>query len=149
MPWYAQIGTFVCSRSGHGAFYTSTRCRRKNAHHAEKRLNGCRSTHEGSCDGSEAAGVPRAGRGARDAPDESAGGAAEEKDARRPAPPHADRRRAVEPTIKSFKPRRWVTRELAREWPITLELDGTYHNLAMFFDRVASSRASSTSAVCR
>ena len=23
------------------------------------------------------------------------------------------------------------------EWPIALQLDGTYHNLAMFFDRVS------------
>ena len=23
------------------------------------------------------------------------------------------------------------------EWPITLELDGTYHNLGMFFDRIS------------
>ena len=39
-------------------------------------------------------------------------------------------------TIKSFKPGATVTKQLHAEWPITLELDGTYHNLAMFFDRV-------------
>jgi type IV pilus assembly protein PilO len=39
-------------------------------------------------------------------------------------------------TIKSFKPSPTVTKQLHAEWPITLELDGTYHNLAMFFDRV-------------
>ena len=39
-------------------------------------------------------------------------------------------------TIKSFKPGPAVTKQLHAEWPITLELDGTYHNLAMFFDRV-------------
>src|SRR5437016_711969 len=39
-------------------------------------------------------------------------------------------------TIKSFKPGASVTKQLHAEWPITLELDGTYHNLAMFFDRV-------------
>ncbi|MQA28586.1 MAG: type 4a pilus biogenesis protein PilO [Luteitalea sp.] len=39
-------------------------------------------------------------------------------------------------TIKSFKPAPVVTRELHAEWPINLELDGTYHNLALFFDRV-------------
>ncbi len=38
--------------------------------------------------------------------------------------------------IKSFKPAPVVTRELHSEWPITLELDGTYHNLAQFFDRL-------------
>ncbi len=38
--------------------------------------------------------------------------------------------------IKSFKPAPIVTRELHAEWPISLELDGTYHNLAAFFDRL-------------
>jgi len=40
-------------------------------------------------------------------------------------------------TIKSFKPANPVTKELHSEWPINLELDGTYHNLAIFFDRVS------------
>jgi type IV pilus assembly protein PilO len=39
-------------------------------------------------------------------------------------------------TIKSFKPAPVVTKELHAEWPINLELDGSYHDLAMFFDRV-------------
>jgi type IV pilus assembly protein PilO len=38
--------------------------------------------------------------------------------------------------IRSFKPAATVTRQLHAEWPISLELDGTYHNLAIFFDRV-------------
>jgi type IV pilus assembly protein PilO len=38
--------------------------------------------------------------------------------------------------IKSFKPSPVVTKQLHAEWPINLELEGTYHNLAMFFDRV-------------
>jgi type IV pilus assembly protein PilO len=38
--------------------------------------------------------------------------------------------------IKGFKPSPVVTKELHAEWPISLELDGTYHNLATFFDRV-------------
>jgi type IV pilus assembly protein PilO len=38
--------------------------------------------------------------------------------------------------IKSFKPNLTVTKQLHAEWPITLELHGTYHNLAIFFDRV-------------
>ena len=39
-------------------------------------------------------------------------------------------------TIKSFTPKAIVTKQLHAEWPIGLELDGTYHNLALFFDRV-------------
>ena len=38
--------------------------------------------------------------------------------------------------IKGFKPSPAVTKQLHEEWPITLELAGTYHNLALFFDRV-------------
>ncbi len=38
--------------------------------------------------------------------------------------------------IKAFKPSPVVAKELHAEWPIALELDGTYHNLAAFFDRV-------------
>jgi type IV pilus assembly protein PilO len=39
-------------------------------------------------------------------------------------------------TIRSFKPSPIVTKQLHAEWPISLELDGSYHNLALFFDRV-------------
>jgi type IV pilus assembly protein PilO len=38
--------------------------------------------------------------------------------------------------IKSFKPSPVVTKTLHAEWPIQLELEGSYHNLATFFDRV-------------
>jgi type IV pilus assembly protein PilO len=38
--------------------------------------------------------------------------------------------------IKGFKPSPTVTKQLHAEWPITLDLEGTYHNLALFFDRV-------------
>ena len=40
-------------------------------------------------------------------------------------------------TIRDFKPGTVVTKQLHAEWPITMELDGTYHNLGMFFDRVS------------
>ena len=39
-------------------------------------------------------------------------------------------------TIKSFTPKATVTKQMHAEWPISLELDGTYHNLARFFDTV-------------
>lgn len=39
--------------------------------------------------------------------------------------------------IRGFKPAASVTKDLHAEWPIGLQLDGTYHNLAMFFDRVS------------
>ena len=39
--------------------------------------------------------------------------------------------------IKGFKPAPTVTRQMHAEWPIDLELDGTYHNLGRFLDEVA------------
>jgi type IV pilus assembly protein PilO len=39
--------------------------------------------------------------------------------------------------IKGFKPAPTVTKTMHVEWPIALQLDGTYHNLGMFFDRVS------------
>src|SRR4029434_4417864 len=40
-------------------------------------------------------------------------------------------------TIRGFKPQAITTRELHAEWPINLELEGTYHHLALFLDRVS------------
>ena len=40
-------------------------------------------------------------------------------------------------TIRTFKPGAVVTKQLHAEWPITMELDGTYHDLGMFFDRIS------------
>jgi type IV pilus assembly protein PilO len=38
--------------------------------------------------------------------------------------------------IMGFKPAPIVTKQVHAEWPITLELEGNYHNLAAFFDRL-------------
>jgi type IV pilus assembly protein PilO len=39
--------------------------------------------------------------------------------------------------IRGFKPQPSVTKTLHAEWPIQLKLDGTYHNMGLFFDRVS------------
>ena len=39
--------------------------------------------------------------------------------------------------VVSFKPAPAVTKQLHAEWPFNLELEGNYHNLALFFDRVS------------
>ena len=39
--------------------------------------------------------------------------------------------------VRGFKPMGITTRELHAEWPISLELEGTYHNLGLFLDRVS------------
>lgn len=38
--------------------------------------------------------------------------------------------------LKAFKPGALTDKEFYSEWPITVDLDGTYHNLALLFDRV-------------
>jgi type IV pilus assembly protein PilO len=39
--------------------------------------------------------------------------------------------------VKVFRPQAVATKALHQEWPMALELDGTYHNLARFFDQVS------------
>ena len=38
--------------------------------------------------------------------------------------------------LKDFKPGVLTDKEFYSEWPISVDLDGTYHNLALLFDRV-------------
>ena len=40
-------------------------------------------------------------------------------------------------TIRGFKPQSITTKQIHAEWPIALELEGTYHNLGLFLDRVS------------
>jgi type IV pilus assembly protein PilO len=39
--------------------------------------------------------------------------------------------------IKQFAPGSMISRDFYQEFPISLEVDGTYHNLASFFDRMS------------
>jgi type IV pilus assembly protein PilO len=39
--------------------------------------------------------------------------------------------------VKVFRPQAVVSKQLHQEWPMTLELDGNYHDLARFFDHVS------------
>jgi type IV pilus assembly protein PilO len=40
-------------------------------------------------------------------------------------------------TIREFSPKAVATRQMYAEWPIGLQLDGTYHNLGAFLERVS------------
>jgi type IV pilus assembly protein PilO len=40
-------------------------------------------------------------------------------------------------TLKKFTPGDFVPKEFYAEWPIDIALEGTYHNLALFFDRMS------------
>jgi len=39
--------------------------------------------------------------------------------------------------VRGFKPQPIAQKQMHAEWPIAIELDGTYHDLGMFFDRVS------------
>jgi type IV pilus assembly protein PilO len=39
--------------------------------------------------------------------------------------------------VRSFKPQAITTKEMHAEWPIQLQLEGNYHNLGLFLDRVS------------
>jgi type IV pilus assembly protein PilO len=39
--------------------------------------------------------------------------------------------------VTAFRPQGTTTKELHVEWPIELELEGTYHNLGLFLDKVS------------
>ena len=139
LPWYAQIGAFVVlAIAGIGAFY----------YYYESPVRADMASREGQL-ASLRADINKGYETARRLPAFKAQVAElegrlvslksvlpDEKDA-------ADLLRKLQTvatqshlTIKSFKPAPTVTKQLHAEWPITLELDGTYHNLATFFDRV-------------
>jgi type IV pilus assembly protein PilO len=40
-------------------------------------------------------------------------------------------------TVQVFRPQEIATRQMHAEWPITLQLEGTYHNLGLFLDRIS------------
>ena len=42
-------------------------------------------------------------------------------------------------TLRAFQPQADVVQEMHSEWPIRLQIDGTYHNLGLFFDRISKS----------
>jgi type IV pilus assembly protein PilO len=39
--------------------------------------------------------------------------------------------------VRGFRPQAITTKEMHAEWPIALELEGNYHNLGLFLDRVS------------
>jgi Tfp pilus assembly protein PilO len=40
-------------------------------------------------------------------------------------------------TLKKFTPGDFVQKDFYAEWPIDIQVEGTYHNLALFFDRMS------------
>ena len=140
LPWYGQVGAFVLlALGGIGAFvYYYEMPARADFSSREGQLEGLRK--DISMGVNTARKLPEFKRQVQDLEARLANLKAvlpEEKDA-------ADLLRRMQTvaaqsnlTIKSFKPAPTVTKQLHAEWPINLELEGTYHNLALFFDRVS------------
>jgi type IV pilus assembly protein PilO len=40
-------------------------------------------------------------------------------------------------TVRSFAPQEVVTKQIHAEWPIRLQVEGTYHDLGAFFDKIS------------
>jgi type IV pilus assembly protein PilO len=38
--------------------------------------------------------------------------------------------------VRRFQPGQTVSKDFYQEWPINIDVEGNYHNLALFFDRV-------------
>ena len=139
LPWYAQIGAFLAlALAGTGAFYYYYEMPAQAAmEQQESQLDGLRRNIAIGL--ATAKQLPEFRAQIEDLEGRLSGLRAvlpDEKDA-------ADLLRRMQTvatqsnlTIKSFAPKATVTRQMHAEWPISLELDGTYHNLALFFDRV-------------
>ncbi|HEV8267592.1 MAG TPA: type 4a pilus biogenesis protein PilO [Thermoanaerobaculia bacterium] len=39
--------------------------------------------------------------------------------------------------LKTFTPKEYINKDFYAEWPIEIQIDGTYHNLALFFEKMA------------
>jgi type IV pilus assembly protein PilO len=140
LPWYAQVGAFVVlSGAGVGAFWYGY-ARTAGESLAERRTQ--LETLKGEIDRGLAA--------ARQLPEFRRQLATEQA--------QLDRLRVVLPeerdvaellrrvqamatesnlTILGFTPQAITTRETHAEWPIGLQLEGTYHNLGTFFERIS------------
>jgi len=139
LPWYAQIGAFVAlALAGVGAFYSYYESpMRMDMATRQTQLDGLRADLDRGYATAKRLPEFRAQVTELEARLENLNAVLpDEKDA-------ADLLRRLQIvavqsnlTIKGFKPSPTVNKKLHAEWPIALDLDGTYHNLATFFDRV-------------
>jgi type IV pilus assembly protein PilO len=139
LPWYAQVGAFVAlTAAGAGAFYYYyERPARDEMRARQQQLVSLR------------ADITKGQATARQLPqfEEQVSELEERLESLKAVLPEekdaADLLRQMQTVavqsnlvIKTFRPQPTVTQTLHAEWPIQLELEGNYHNLAAFFDRV-------------
>jgi len=140
LPWYAQIGAFVViALAGAGAFYY--------LYETPQRIEIDAKTKELS----EIRGRISKGQAmARQLPEfrKEIGTLEARLDALKPILPDerdvGDLLRRVQTLatqsnlqVRGFKPQAITTKEMHAEWPIALQLEGNYHNLGLFLDRVS------------
>ncbi|MGE0042315.1 MAG: type 4a pilus biogenesis protein PilO [Vicinamibacterales bacterium] len=140
LPWYGQLAVFVLlSIAGAGAFYYFWEMPRQAAIESKTRaLADVRAR------------IDKGLETARQLPEfrQQVAGLEARLEALRPILPEekdvADLLRRIQTlatqsnlTIRGFRPQAINTKELHAEWPIGLELEGTYHNLGLFLDRVS------------
>lgn len=140
LPWYAQIGIFVLiSAAGAGAFYYFYEMKVQEAMSARTREL---STIRGR--------ISRGQATARQLPEfrKQITDLEYRLEALKPILPDerdvGDLLRRVNTLatqsnlqIRGFKPEAIATKEMHAEWPISLQVEGTYHNLGLFLDRVS------------
>jgi type IV pilus assembly protein PilO len=140
LPWYAQVGAFVVlSGAGVGAFWYGY-ARPADESLAERRTQ--LDTLKGEIDRGLAA--------ARQLPEFRRQLATEQAQLNRLRVVLPEERDVAELlrrvqamatesnlTILGFSPQAITTRETHAEWPIGLQLEGTYHNLGAFFERIS------------
>jgi type IV pilus assembly protein PilO len=140
LPWYAQVGAFVAlTVAGVGAFYYYyERPAQQEMTSRRQQLVSLRADiSRGQATARQLPQFQQQVADLREQLDRLSAVLPEEKDA-------GDLLRQMQTVavqsnlvIKNFRPQPTVTRELHAEWPIQLELEGTYHNLAAFFDRIS------------
>ena len=140
LPWYAQIGIFVViSLAGAGAFYYFYEMKVQEAMSARTREL---STIRGR--------ISRGQATARQLPEfrKQITDLEYRLDALKPILPDerdvGDLLRRVNTLatqsnlqIRGFRPEAIATKEMHAEWPMSLQVEGTYHNLGLFLDRVS------------
>jgi type IV pilus assembly protein PilO len=140
LPWYAQLGAFVLISIGlAGAFYQFVEAPKQVGLTAKaKELSDIRGR------------ISRGQSMARQLPEfrKEIGTLEARLDALKPILPDerdvGDLLRRVNTlaiqsnlTVLGFRPQAITTREMHAEWPIALQLEGSYHNLGLFLDRVS------------
>ena len=141
LPWYAQIGAFVADRRSASAARstTSTRCRSRCEIAAQaKELSDIRGR------------ISRGQAMARQLPEfrKEIGTLEARLESLKPILPDerdvGDLLRRVQTLatqsnlqVRGFQPQAITTKEMHAEWPIALQLEGNYHNLGLFLDRVS------------